>query len=172
MDGESTWQLCVVFPSPQSLPSFTTFPLYNRGSLNDMLFYISYKESHFYYVVERTTKGEVKFWPSSSNKTSSKSQLAHIKDFIENILNIIHALVDGLNTARDCSSHCNLHACNMVLDFTKDNIPRVGIIDWCLLSILRQTMPLEEHLFGVDNVMLALLEEKIQRGEDALYRKP
>ena len=47
---------------------------------------------------------------------------------------IMHAIIDGVTEAHTAGmTHNDLHAFNIVLDFTKDNKPRVGIIDWGLL---------------------------------------
>ena len=44
---------------------------------------------------------------------------------------ILHAIVDGVAAAHASGIiHCDLHPFNIMLDFTRTEQPRVGIIDW------------------------------------------
>ena len=84
-----------------------------------------------------------------------------IKGFIDNIPNIIHALVDGLKTVHAAGIvHCDLHARNIVLDFTKKNVPRVGIIDWGLMLITGQTRASEEYFYDAQYADPLVVEEQ------------
>ena len=78
-------------------PWVTVFPLYNGGIMHNMFLYMPYRESHYRYVIERLERGEIKFRPAA-DRTPGTDQVARIKGFIDNIPNIIHALVDGLKT--------------------------------------------------------------------------
>ena len=47
---------------------------------------------------------------------------------------ILYALVDGVAAAHIASIvHCNLHPFNIMLDYTRKNQPRIGIIDWGMM---------------------------------------
>lgn len=99
-------------------------------------------------------------------------QLACIKGFIENIPNIIHALVDGLKMVHVVGIvHCDLHARIIVLDSTKKNVSRVGIIDWGLMLITGQTRQSEEYFYDVQNATAQVVEEQRLRGKDTLRQK-
>lgn len=68
--------------------------------------------------------------------------------------------------------HCDLHARNIVLDFTKKNVPRVGIIvDWGLMLITRQTRASEEYFYDAQYADPQVVEERRQRGKDILRHR-
>ena len=57
-------------------------------------------------------------------------ELACIRGFIENMPHIIHAIVNGMKDAHIVGFlHCDIYTRNICLDFTRDQICKVGIID-------------------------------------------
>ena len=61
-------------------------------------------------------------------------QLARVKEVVLKMPHIMHALVDGMVAAHMAGIiHLDLHLFNIVMDFTKDQKARAGIIDWGLL---------------------------------------
>ena len=63
-------------------------------------------------------------------------ELARIRGFIENMPHIMHAIVNGMKDAHVVGFvHCDLHTRNICLDFTRDNLCKVGIIDWGLMLL-------------------------------------
>lgn len=128
---------CIAFTTES--PWVTVFPFFNGGTVNDILCSIPCRESNFRFVVERLEKGEYGFRPNPDIILDSV-QLDHVKSFTENMTNVMHAMADGMRTAHGAGIvHCDLHSKNVVLDFTKENKVRVGIIDWGLL--LRAGVP-------------------------------
>ena len=73
-------------------------------------------------------------------------ELARICGFIDNMPHIIHAIVNGMKDAHTVGLlHCDLHTRNICLDFTRDHICKVGIIDWGLLLLEGQHRPSETY---------------------------
>ncbi len=66
-------------------------------------------------------------------RLASKAEVEQLSVVINYAPSIIHALVQTFMFAHSQGVlHNDLHAWNVVLDITKDGIPRVGIIDWGL----------------------------------------
>lgn len=116
-------------------PWVSIFPLYNGGTVHSMLFWLPFKNSTYRPVCERLERGIINF-RLGPNFVPYDSELARVKAFVENLPHIIHALVEGMKDAHNVGFvHCDLHAKNVVLDFTRDNACRVGIIDWGLMLL-------------------------------------
>lgn len=122
--------------------------------------------------MEKLARGQLGFRPSH-DETPTSAQLARIKAFLENMPNIMHALIDGLKAAHsEGIVHCDLHASNIVLDFTKSHIARVDIIDWGLMLIDGMVRPSLEYMLGADEESKVVLDERRRHGETERRKRP
>lgn len=124
---------CIAFT--KEAPWITIFPLFNGGSLGDMLLQIPFRDSSFVKSMFRLDHG----WkaPPPNDIQLNEFQIAKVREVVLNMPNIMHALVDGIAAAHSAGIiHTDLHPFNIMLDFTRDVKARIGIIDWgCMLRL-------------------------------------
>ena len=100
------------------------FPFFNGGSLGDFLELVPAPVGTLSTMLTKAEKNYKK-------RLARKTEVEQLSVVINYAPSIIHALVQTLMFAHSQGVlHNDLHAWNVVIDITKDGIPRVGIIDW------------------------------------------
>ena len=62
------------------------------------------------------------------------NELARMHGLLDHVTSIIYALVEIMDVSHGAGVvHYDLHAHNIVLDFTQDHCPRMGIVDCGLM---------------------------------------
>ncbi|MCO5548626.1 hypothetical protein L7F22_002086 [Adiantum nelumboides] len=97
-----------------------------------MLLSLPYEKGSYVRVV-RKLQGLGRGIDRGSDSILSKAEMCRILAFCNKAPSLIHAMVNTMAfTHYKGVLHCDLHPGNVVLDFTKDNQPHIGIIDWGL----------------------------------------
>ncbi|MCO5552204.1 hypothetical protein L7F22_005716 [Adiantum nelumboides] len=97
-----------------------------------MLLSLPYEKGSYVRVI-RKLQGGGRGINRGSDPILSEAKMCCILAFCNNAPSLIHAMVQTMAFAH-CKGvlHCDLHPGNVVLDFTQDHQPRIGIIDWGL----------------------------------------
>lgn len=115
----------------RSPPWMIIFPYFNGGSLGDLLEIVPYP-AHFAKVVA-IQDGGGKARPPSNAKTVSNEERERGHNLCLHAPSLIHAFVQALAHAHgEGVFHNDLHPWNIMLDFTAEGVPRIGLIDWGL----------------------------------------
>ena len=117
------WVICTT----RQEPHWTITPYYNGSSLMQFLQLLPSHHGRFTQYIQVVLRGG----NASHTRTLHSEQISKINVFCENVLHIIHALVDGLGCLHDGNwIHTYLHPRNILLDFVGKSRCRVAIIDW------------------------------------------
>ncbi|MCO5547566.1 hypothetical protein L7F22_001017 [Adiantum nelumboides] len=116
----------------REVPWISIFPYFNGGSISDMLLSLPFEKGSYVRVI-RKLQGGGRGINRGSDPILSEAEMCHILAFCNNAPSLIHAMVQTMAFAH-CKGvlHCDLHPRNVVLDFTQDHQPRIGMIDWGL----------------------------------------
>ncbi|MCO5590703.1 hypothetical protein L7F22_044678 [Adiantum nelumboides] len=97
-----------------------------------MLLYLPYEKGSYVKVI-RKLQGGGRGIDKGSDPILSEAEMCRILEFCNNAPSLIHAMMQTMAFAHYKGVlHCDLHPGNVVLDFTQDHQPRIGIIDWGL----------------------------------------
>lgn len=122
-------------------PWVSIFPYFNGNTVHNMLMWLPFKYSSYRPMIRELTRGARE---RTQDFRPYDYELARIRGFIENMPHIMHAIVNGMKDAHVVGFvHCDLHTRNICLDFTRDNLCKVGIIDWGLMLLEGQYRPSE-----------------------------
>ena len=112
-------------------PWVLIFPFFNAGTLGEWMELVPAPAGT---LSSFLTAGEKKY----KNRMATVAETKRLSVLINYAPSIIHALVQSLLFAHDHGVlHNDLHPWNVVIDITKEGIPRVGIIDWGLALRIR-----------------------------------
>lgn len=101
------------------------FPHFNGMDLGDMLECVPPPKGTFTMILV-AQKESLRRPPIEQEMVMCKHMLVHAPSFM-------HALVKAMAHAHQKGIiHCDLHPWNIMTDFTKEGVPRVGVIDWGL----------------------------------------
>lgn len=107
-------------------PWVLVFPFFNAGTLGEWMELVP------------APKGTLSTFLAAGDETYKKrmatvAETQRLSVLVKYAPSIIHALVQTLQFAHDHGVlHNDLHPWNVVIDITKEGIPRVGLIDWGL----------------------------------------
>ncbi|MCO5554107.1 hypothetical protein L7F22_007633 [Adiantum nelumboides] len=116
----------------REVPSISIFPYFNGGSICDMLLSLPYEKGSYVRVI-RKLQGGGRGINRGSDPILFEAEMCRILVFCNNAPLLIHAMVQAMAFAH-CKGvlHCDLHPGNVVLNFTQDHQPHIGMIDWGL----------------------------------------
>ena len=160
---------CIAYTTES--PWISIFPFFNGGTLGDLMMLLPWNYGKFRRTIYRLKHG-FHFNNPPSTPLVSDVDLARLKAVVDNILPIMHAVIDGMAAAHSAGVlHTDLHAFNIVLDFTRDMHVRVGIIDWGLLLRAGKTRASMFYVFEPENHKEVVVERRVQ-GQKELRDKP
>lgn len=96
-----------------------------------------------------------------------KDEVSRINVFNENLLHIIHALVDGLGRLHiENWTHTDLHLANILLDCVGSSRCQVCIIDWGMDMDAFESRKAFRHMKKLDLETKEQYEEHVHKKED------
>ena len=97
-----------------------------------MLMSLAYEEGTYVKIMKKF-KGDGRGIDRGVAPQLSEEKKSRISSFCKNAPSLIHAIVQSVLFAHSQGVvHCDLHPGNVMLDFTPNNQPRIGVIDWGL----------------------------------------
>ncbi|KAJ7562469.1 hypothetical protein O6H91_03G070200 [Diphasiastrum complanatum] len=106
------------------------FPYFNGGSLDDTMMKLPIKNGSFRRAMAKL-QGNGKIKNSQVDSIIASDEMVKIKSICDNVCGISHAFVQTMAFAHNkFLLHCDLHVVNVMIDFTNQMHPRIGVIDW------------------------------------------